>query len=117
MRQNEDRMMEWRIFTPSTIPQRFSPIASNGAEHVAANDGGADGFESRAQQVTIGTLGAAGLAVQFASGSRLEDPFVQYVATSANRSINILIGTRHEAVERNRDGMNAHFGHDFPVAM
>jgi hypothetical protein len=82
------------------------------AEHVAAQNPGADVLESARGEIVV----EAGLALVLAEQGALEragrdEPFVQRHAADAERILQVLPGTGAVAVERDGKGVNADFAH------
>jgi len=132
MREDENGHMVGRTWTPPAFPELAgfgigSPGTANGAKHVAAEDPCANVVERSFGEIIVdagGAGGAAGGSVRGfggvgVSGPRvnsveklgLEEPFMEFKSAAAERILEVLVRTRAEAVEGEREGGDFEFGH------
>jgi len=132
MGEDVDGHMVGRIGTPPAFPELSgfwigSPRAANGAEHVAAEDPGADVFKGLRGEIVIDAGGAGGsagggvcgvgglrvfgLGVNFAEDFSLEEPFVKFESADAEGILEVLARAGAEAVEGDGEGGDSDFGH------
>src|SRR5438128_1140413 len=104
MRQDEDRMVVWRIFAPPTPPRLVQPRSANRAEHVAAHDRGADARVAARNELLVDVVRAAAPhAMHLAPRAAGEGPLVESFPTLAQRILQALIRPGRVAVQRDRE--------------
>lgn len=99
--EDEDGSVVGGFFAPPAFPGFVGPGASDGAEHVAAEDPGADVFEAFGGEVVVDAGFAAGLALHGSPGAGGHEPVEEFVAADAEGVFERLGGTGAVAVERN----------------
>src|SRR5881396_1857541 len=106
MREDEDRRVERRVGTPPALPLRVI-VPSRGAELPGTHDLGADPRIVPPRKSVVDAAGAAGLADHLAPPPGGEHPFVQSFAGVAERCVVALRFAGAEAVERDREVVDA----------
>src|SRR3712207_1267657 len=106
MGEDEDRGMERRVWPPPTLPPRVL-VPSGGAELAGAHDLGADPGVVRPREGVVEATGAAGLTDHLAPVSGREHPLVQSFTGVAERCVVALRFAAPEAVERDREVVDA----------
>ena len=115
MREHEHVGVIRRRVAPPALPVVIGPVAANRAEHVAAEDPGADVLETTGHEIIVHAGGALTLSNHAPEGARVRHPFVEREAAAAKRVVEVLVRTRSIAVERDREGMDAKPGHTRPT--
>src|SRR5262245_8540166 len=108
MRQHEDLAMIGRLLTPPAFPAIVRPWPAHRAEHVAAQNPGADVRKAARGEIIV----RAGRAVVLAEKPLLQcprrkHPFMQRHAADTERVVDTLIGPR--AIAIGRDGKTADY--------
>jgi len=111
MRQHVDVGVIGRIIAPPAFPCVVRPLAADRAEHVAPHDPGADVLEPAHGEVVVRPFTAALLAEPLLEGLGRKHPFVQRLATFAERTIEALARPRAVAVERDAVRGDAQLSH------
>src|SRR6185503_8749100 len=109
--QNEHRTVVLRVVAPPSLPGVVRPGSANRAEHVAAEDPGADVVEAPPGEAVIDARVAALLSEHLADRASGQRPAVQPHAADAQWVVEALVGSSAIAVERNGEGVHAKFGH------
>ena len=111
MCEHENRVVEWRVIAPPSLPWILAPRPTHRAEHVATHDRRADVLKSLAQHIVVNSrLAAAFVAVQRAEGFSGKGPVVNMDRAFAKRIFNALVRPGDVAVERYRD-VESQFAH------
>ena len=95
------------IVAPPAFPGVAVPWAADRAEHIAAEDPGADIFERLKSEVVIDALAATALALHLLEDFGVEKPGVQLHAADAEGIVEVLVRAGAEPVER--DGKCSYF--------
>src|SRR5204863_2388338 len=98
-RQHEDRRVVRRLVAPPSLPAFVGPRSADGAEHVAAEDPGADPFECLRREIVVDAGLAVRIAVHAVPGARAEEPVEQLRAADAERMLEILSGSGAVSVD------------------
>ena len=109
--QHEDRHVVRRARAPPALPAVVGPRPAHRAEHVAAEDPGADAVEAARGVILVDAGRAAFAAVHPAERAGREGPFVQRHAADAERVLEALVGAGAVAVDRHREGGDSDSGH------
>src|SRR6185312_16167882 len=112
--QYEGRRVVGRILTPPTLPVFVRPGSTHRAEHVAAEDEGAEPIHGPARIIIIDAARAAALADHCLEEARADEPGVQVLPALAERIVETLVNSCSETVERNRKRSNTQFRHNAP---
>src|SRR5690606_7988351 len=112
MRQHENRHVVRRIVAPPAFPGIVRPGTAHGAEHVPAQDPGADVLHAARGELVVD----AGRPARFAENVLPErtggiKPFMQPRTADAQRVLQALPGSRAVPVERNGEGVHSNFAH------
>jgi len=111
MCEHENRVVEWRVIAPPSLPWVLAPRSAHRAEHVAAHDRRAEIVERLAQHVIVNSrLAASCVAVQRAKGFGGKGPVVNMDRAFAKRIFHALVRPGDVAVERYRD-VESQFAH------
>src|ERR1700683_808127 len=114
MRQDEDRRVIGRLIAPPAFPAMVRPGAADGAEHVSAQNPGAEVLEALLGDLIVGSGFSTGLAVHGAKRSRGEEPIHQLGPSDAEGIVLILIWAGAKAVDGDRETLDANFGGHLP---
>ena len=106
MGEDEDRPVERWVGTPPALPLRV-PVPSGVAELPGTHDLGADPGVVQPREGVVEAAGAAGLADHPAPPPGREHPSVQPLAGVAERCVAALRFAGAEAVERDREVVDA----------
>ena len=110
-----------RVVAPPALPAFVGPGPADRAEHVAAEDPGADILEAARRKGVVGARRPFALAgrgmipksllstCHSLERARREDPFVQRFAADTQRIVGALVGARPESVERHGEATHAQF--------
>src|SRR6267378_2204242 len=90
MRQHEDGSVIRGLVTPPALPTLIRPRASDGAEHVAPENPGADSGEALRRNIVVYARFASVIAVHPLPGARVEEPVKQRRTTNAEGILKIL---------------------------
>ncbi len=90
MGQHEDRRVIRRLLAPPAFPAVIRPRASDGAEHVAAENPRADSRETLRRNIVICACLAIITPVHSLPGTRVEEPVKQCRAAHSKRVLEIL---------------------------
>src|ERR1700694_3325580 len=110
-RQHEHRVVVRRVVAPPTLPFLVGPRPADRAEHVAPHDRGADAGVARDHEPLVDALVAALLADHATAVTGREDPLVQPRPADAERVVKALRRPSAVPVDRDREVMDAQFGH------
>src|SRR3977135_3109202 len=99
-RQEESGCVIGRIIAPPAFPIFIRPVATDGPEHIAAQDESAETIHRALGKVFVGAIAATLLAEHGAEGLGAEEPLMQFGAALAQRIVQALFRTRAIAVER-----------------
>src|SRR5256712_4097401 len=111
VRQHEHRHVIRRVLAPPAAPLVVGPRPAHGAEHVSAHDIRTDAFPEALGKIVVGTRRPARLPVHLAKPARAEVPAVQVLTSDAEWVLAILPRTGAVPVERDREVVDAQFGH------
>src|SRR6059036_1946820 len=111
VRQHKHRRMIGRILPPPAAPLVVGPRPAHGAEHVSAHDIRTDAFPEALGKIVVGTRRPARLPVHLAKRARADVPAVQLLTTHAEWVLPSLAEARAVPVERDREVVDAQFGH------
>src|SRR5437868_13012690 len=114
--EHEDRRVIGRCLSPPSLPTLIGPRPANGAEHIAAQNPGADVLKAAARERIARVRCAAFLTEHLPEGSCFERPAMQRLPSNAHWMVEALVRPRAEAVDRNRETRDAQFGHRFTRA-
>jgi hypothetical protein len=103
MCEHENRVVEWRVIAPPSLPWVLAPRPAHRAEHVATHDRRTDVLKSLAQHIVINSRLAVYIAVQRAEGFGGKGPVVNMERPFAERILNALVRPGDVAVERYRN--------------
>lgn len=117
MREHEGRGVIGRIVAPPALPCLVGPVAADRAEHVAAQDEGAEAVHRPGGVVVVDTLRAAVLAQHPMEHPGAEHPGVQCLAALPERVFAALVGPRAIAVDRKRKPRDDHPAHRRPLSV
>ena len=106
MGEDEDRCVERRVGTPPALTLGVI-VPSRGAELPGTHDLGADPGVVQPRESVVDAAGAAGLAEHLAPPPGRQHPFVQSFAGVAERCVVALRFAGAEAVERDREIVDA----------
>src|SRR5919197_5523626 len=106
MGEDEDGCVERRVGTPPALPLRVL-VPSGVAELPSTHDLGADPGFVQPREGVVEAAGAAGLADHLAPPPSGEHPFMQPFAGMAERCVAALRFAGAEAVERDREVVDA----------
>lgn len=110
MGEDEDGGVVGGFFAPPAFPVFVGPGASDGAEHVAAEDPGADVFEAFGGHFIIDAGFAAVLALHLPPRARGHEPVEEFVASDAEWGFEGLGRTGAVSVEGEGEAEDAEFG-------
>src|SRR5438045_2145339 len=111
-RQHKHRRMIGRILPPPTAPLIVGPRPAHGAEHVSTHDVRTDAFPASLGNIVVGTRRPARFPVHLAKRTRADEPVVQLLTTHAEWLLQSLAGAGAVPVERDREVVDAQFGHE-----
>src|SRR3989441_10737091 len=111
VRQHEHRHVIRRVLAPPAAPPVVGPRPAHGAEHVSAHDIRTDAFPEALGKIVVGTRRPARLPVYLAKRARADVPAVQLLTTHAEWMLQSLAGAGAVPVERDREVVDAQFGH------
>ena len=111
MGEHEHRRVIGRVVAPPALPLIVRPGAARGAEHIAAENPGADPLNTARGKIVVDPNCPAATAEHRLKRACRENPFVQLGAAHAQRVVQILTGTGRKSVERYAEAVNAKFGH------
>src|SRR2546421_509990 len=111
VRQHEHRHVIRRVLAPPAAPLVVGPRPAYGAEHVSAHDIRTDAFPEALGKIVVGTRRPARFAVYLAKRARADVPAVQLLTTHAEWVLQSLAGAGAVPVERDREVVDAQFGH------
>src|SRR5207247_1734845 len=111
VRQHEHRHVIRRVLAPPAAPPVVGPRPAHGAEHVSAHDIRTDAFPEALGKIVVGTRRPARFAVYLAKRARPDVPAVQLLTTHAEWVLQSLAGAGAVPVERDREVVDAQFGH------
>src|SRR3989442_11358857 len=114
VRQHKHRRMIGRILPPPAAPLVVGPRPAHGAEHVSAHDIRTDAFPEALGKIVVGTRRPARFSVYLAKRARADVPGVQLLTTHAESVLQALAGAGAVPVERDREVVDAQFGHGIP---
>jgi hypothetical protein len=100
VRQNVGRRMKGRIFSPPAPPAIVLPFFAHWAEHVAAEDEGAEAVHLTVGKAIVQALRATALAYHGLECPRSNQPAVKFLATLPQRILETLFRARPEPVQR-----------------
>src|SRR5437660_1617371 len=109
--QHEHRHVIRRVLAPPAAPPVVRPRPAHGAEHVAAHDIRTDAFPEALGKIVVGARRPARLPVDLAKPARADVPAVQLLTTHAEWVLQSLAGAGAVPVERDREVVDAQFGH------
>ena len=110
MGEDEDGGVVGGFFAPPAFPVFVGPGAADGAEHVAAEDPGADVFEAFGGDVVVDAGFAALFTLLFFPGAGGEEPVEEFLASEAEGVLEGLGGAGAVAIEGDGEGEDAEFG-------
>ena len=90
MSQHEDRRVIRRLVTPPAFPAVIRPRASDGAEHVPAENPGADPGEALRRDIVIDAGFSIWMTVHSLPRTRVEEPAKQFRPADAERIVKVL---------------------------
>ena len=99
MGEYEDGRMVRRVVAPPAFPGVAFPRAADWAEHIAAEDPGADVFEGLEAEIVVDALGPAGLAVHLLECLGVQEPLVQLEAADSEGIVKVLPGAGAKPVQ------------------
>src|SRR5947207_1335983 len=111
VRQHEHRHVIRRVLAPPAAPLVVGPRPAYGAEHVSAHDIRTDAFPEALGKIVVGTRRPTRFAVYLAKRARADVPAVQLLTTHAEWVLQPLAGAGAVPVERDREVVDAQFGH------
>src|SRR5881398_3188287 len=111
VRQHDHRHVIRRVLAPPAAPPVVGPRPAHGAEHVSAHDIRTDAFPEALGKIVVGPRRPARLPVHLAKRARADVPAVQLLTTHAEWVLPSLAGARAVPVERDREVVDAQFGH------
>src|SRR5436309_2847827 len=103
----------WISRSPAAPPV-VGPRPSHGAEHVPAHDIRTDACPGALGKIVVGTRRPARFPVYLAKRARADVPAVQLLTTHAEWVLAALARTGAVPVERDREVVDAQFGHGIP---
>jgi hypothetical protein len=104
VRENEDGDVERRIVAPPGVGVRvLLPRAGPAAEHPPAHDHGPDAIDACLEEVAVGPRLAAFASMRLAPGCKPGDPFVELLASFAQRLFEGLVRPGDVPIERHGD--------------
>src|SRR3954464_7658865 len=112
VRQHEDRVLEGRSVAPPALPVLVGPGAAEGAEHVAAHDGGAHALEGPGRVAVVQPRAAPLDADHGLEGAGGEEPVHDLDGVLAERLGLALLKAGSETIQGTAEGAN----HDFRYA-
>src|SRR6266516_3743950 len=111
VRQHEHRHVIRRVLAPPAAPPVVGPRPAHGAEHVSAHDIRTDAFPEALGKIVVGTRRPARFSVSLTKQARADVPAVQLLTTHAEWVLPSLAGAGAVPVERDREVVDAQFGH------
>src|SRR5256885_7330235 len=111
VRQHEHRYVIRRVLAPPAAPLVAGPRPAHGTEHVSAHDIRTDAFPEALGKIVVGTRRPARFSVYLAKRARADVPAVHLLATHAEWVLQSLAGSGPVSVERDREVVDAQFGH------
>src|SRR5207247_11250278 len=111
VRQHEHWQVIRRVLAPPAAPVVVGPRPTHGAEHVSAHDIRTDAFPEALGKIVVGTRRPARFSVYLAKRARADVPAVQLLTTHAEWVLPSLAGAGAVPVERDREVVDAQFGH------
>src|SRR5437588_3610957 len=100
MREHENRRVVRRLVAPPPFPAFVRPRAADGAEHVAAEDPGADSFQTLRREIVVHPGFAVRLTVHAPPGARAEEAVEPLGTSDAEAVFEILSGSGAVSVDR-----------------
>jgi hypothetical protein len=115
VRKHENVVVVGRVFAPPTLPGVVGPVAADGAEHIAAEDVGADVLVAASEEVVIDSRDhTTGIQAEHLMAElRPEDPFVEKRAANAERILQVLVWPGDISVEGDRKVVDTEFRHEW----
>src|SRR5213593_2238561 len=111
VREHEHRHVIRRVLAPPAAPPVVGPRPAHGAEHVSAHDIRTDAFPEALRKNVVGARRPARLPVHLAKRARADVPAVQLLTTHAEWVLQSLAGAGAVPFERDREVVDAQFGH------
>src|SRR5262245_45378703 len=99
MREHEDRSVVRRVVAPPALPGLVAPGATDGTEHVAAENPCADVLETPGSEIIVDAARATLTAMHPLEAACGKDPFVQRQPTDTEWMIETLLRSGAEAIE------------------
>src|SRR5207247_9271795 len=103
-------VIRW-VLAPPAAPLIVGPRPAHRAEHVSAHDIRTDAFPEALGKIVVGTRRSARFPVYLVKRARADVPAVQLLATHAEWVLPSLAGAGAVPVERDREVVDAQFGH------
>src|SRR5215472_11096836 len=110
MGQHEGRHVIRRVVAPPSLPAVVRPRPTDRPEHVAPHDPGADVLEAARRELVVDAGRAAVLAEHLPERAGAEHPFMQRHAADAEGILQVLVRPGPEAVDRDREAVDAQPG-------
>src|ERR1700722_13894006 len=104
-------MMKGRILSPPARPLALVPRTTDRAEHVPTHDGGTDTGSSLREEGIVDPLITAFSADHLPAAAGSEDPFVESGSPNPEGILEVLVGPRAVAIERDRVVAHKQSGH------
>ena len=95
----ERRRVVGRIVAPPSLPRVVGPGAADRAEHVAAEDEGAEVIHRPVREFVVQIDGAISVAVHRAEGFCVKEPLKDFGTAEAKRVVQALFGPGTEAIQ------------------
>ncbi len=111
MGEDVSRRMVRRVRTPPAFPGIVRPLAADRAEHVAAEDEGAETGHGAGGIILVYAFRAVVLAHHGAEGAGMEEPLEHFRPPLSQGVIQALLRAGAETVHGNGKPCNAHLGH------
>jgi len=111
MRQDESWRVIRRVVPPPTFPLIARPFPTNGSEHVATENEGAETFHCPFRELVVEACFSTLFSLHPTKCPRREKPLEEFLAMQAKRMIQALIDSRSETIERDTEPRNFHLRH------
>src|SRR5436190_16992913 len=111
VRQHEHRHVIRRVLAPPAPPPVVGPRPAHGAEHVSAHDIRTDAFPQAFGKLVVGTRRPARFSVYLVKRAGAHVPAVPPLSTHTEWVLQSLAGAGAVPVERDREVVDAQFGH------
>src|SRR5437667_10752838 len=111
VRQHEHRHVIRRVLAPPAAPPVVGPRPAHRAEHVSAHDVRTHAYAGALGKIVVGTRRPTRFATHFLKRARDDEPAVQLLTTDAEGVLSGLARTGAVPVERDREVVDAQFGH------